>query len=284
MGRTVKSSGSTNRKEFADKNGMCLPNFGIGANYLDHCGSATSRGIAKDLKELLSGRRDLVTTIYPCHSPKQQRWFFLIGLALATERRSGIAILHVDLTKFLPIPIGGRALRAKPSQAPTIAASGILEAIANTVETSVSDNLASQLNAMLGAAAPPTRKAQAKDGDCDQISRARLSKRQLEVLKLLGEGRTNAEIARTFLGRPILLSFTCRRFCTDLNSRAGHRRRCSLQRCRARRATANHICAAPIPGKPFSQDQLLEAVLQLVCLPAAGMRLHSHAHTEGEGS
>ncbi len=189
-------------KEFADKNGMCLPNFGIGANYLDHCGSATSRGIAKDLKELLSGRRDLVTTIYPCHSPKQQRWFFLIGLALATERRSGIAILHVDLTKFLPIPIGGRALRAKPSQAPTIAASGILEAIANTVETSVSDNLASQLNAMLGAAAPPTRKAQAKDGDCDQISRARLSKRQLEVLKLLGEGRTNAEIARTLFRSP----------------------------------------------------------------------------------
>jgi DNA-binding NarL/FixJ family response regulator len=55
---------------------------------------------------------------------------------------------------------------------------------------------------MLGAAAPPTRKAQAKDGDCDQISRARLSKRQLEVLKLLGEGRTNAEIARTLFRSP----------------------------------------------------------------------------------
>ena len=190
---------------------MCLPNFGIGANYLDHCGSATSRGIAKDLKELLSGRRDLVTTIYPCHSPKQQRWFFLIGLALATERRSGIAILHVDLTKFLPIPIGGRALRAKPSQAPTIAASGILEAIANTVETSVSDNLASQLNAMLGAAAPPTRKAQAKDGDCDHLAGA-AQQATIGSAQASRRGRTNTEIARTFLGRPILLSFTCRRF------------------------------------------------------------------------
>ena len=77
-------------KDFADRNGMCLPNFGVGANYLDYCGAGqtTSRGLAKELKELLSGRRDLVTSIYPCHSPTHQRWFFLIGLPLAIQRRS----------------------------------------------------------------------------------------------------------------------------------------------------------------------------------------------------
>ncbi len=189
-------------KDFAKRNGMCLPNFGVGANYLDYCGvgQTTSRGLAKELKELLSGRRDLVTSIYPCHSPTHQRWFFLIGLPLAIQRRSGIAILHVDLTKVLPIPILAHAGKSK--RGTTSAASGIFEAIAGSVEQSISQNLASQLNAMLGDTRSPRRTAKAEAGVSSEIARAGLSKRQLEVLKLLGEGKTNAEIAKALFRSP----------------------------------------------------------------------------------
>ncbi len=187
-------------KEFAHRNGMCLPNFGIGANYLEYCGAGprTPRGLGKELKELLSGQRDLVTLIYPCHSPNEQRWFFLIGIPLAIQRRSGVAILHVDLTKVLPLPILAHAAKSKKGAAST---SGIFEAIAGSVEQSISNNLASQLKAMLGDARAP-RRAKAEQGVSSEIARAGLSKRQMEVLKLIGEGKTNAEIAKTLFRSP----------------------------------------------------------------------------------
>ena len=44
-------------KDFADRNGLCLPNFGIGANYLSYCGSEqqTSSRLTRDLQDLLGG-------------------------------------------------------------------------------------------------------------------------------------------------------------------------------------------------------------------------------------
>jgi DNA-binding NarL/FixJ family response regulator len=192
-------------KDFADQNGLCLPDFGIGANYLRYCGpmQQTSVGLAKDLKDLLAGRRDLVTLIYPCHSPTAQRWFFLIGLPLSIERPSGVAILHADLTKLLPIPAVARTGRSKEAQRAAKATSGILETIAGRVEESISKTLASQLNAMLTSSPSLPRKPGSGRDDLEQIFSGKgLSKRQMEVLKLLGEGKTNAEIAKALFRSP----------------------------------------------------------------------------------
>jgi DNA-binding CsgD family transcriptional regulator len=187
--------------EFAESNGLRLPDFGVGANYLDYCpgGHGGAPGLAKELKGLLAGRRDLVTLVYPCHSPSKQRWYFLIALPLAIQRRAGVAILHVDLTKLLPIPVLARAGKSARSET---SASGLFEAIAGSVEKSVSKDLASQLNAMMGGLRSARKSIQPDAGASRAIDRAGLSKRQMEVLRLIGEGKTNAEIAETLFRSP----------------------------------------------------------------------------------
>ena len=94
-------------KDFARRSGLKIPDFGIGASYLHYCGSERSGSLqlADELRDLLAGRRDLLTRIYPCHSPTERRWFFMLGLPLSSGRRSGVALLHVNLTPLLTLSI-----------------------------------------------------------------------------------------------------------------------------------------------------------------------------------
>ena len=189
-------------KDFGKRNGLCLPNFGVSANYLTFCGSAS--GLANDLKDLLAGHRDLVTSIYPCHSPTEQRWFFLIGFPLALSEPSGVAILHADLTSLVPLPIFAHTRKANAERKGRQDSSGVLQAIAGMVEESVSESLTSQLNAMLmNGRRSTSREASTGTDGLEPISPgAALSKRQMEVLMLLGEGKTNAEIAEALCRSP----------------------------------------------------------------------------------
>lgn len=63
-------------KEFGLRSGLRLPASGVGASYLRYCDSLDSSHLGHDLRSLLAGKVDLVTRIYPCHSPTAQRWFF----------------------------------------------------------------------------------------------------------------------------------------------------------------------------------------------------------------
>jgi hypothetical protein len=54
-------------KEFARQNELQMPDFGIGTNYFQYCqfdGPQASR-LVEDLRELLAGRIDVLTFIYP---------------------------------------------------------------------------------------------------------------------------------------------------------------------------------------------------------------------------
>ncbi len=166
-------------KSFGARNGLCLPNFGVGANYFTYCPPGGGDGLADQLKALLEGSSEIVTTIYPCHTPTQQRWFLMLGMPLSVERPSGVAILHAELTSLLPMQIGPNG------SAPTVI---------QAIEESVSQTLATQLRAMIDDPGPED----ATGGD----ALAKLSNKQIQVLKLLGEGKTNAEIARTLLRSP----------------------------------------------------------------------------------
>ena len=94
-------------KDFGRRSNLRIPNFGVGANYLLYCQSERSDSVQliNDLRDLLAGKLDLLTRIYPCHSPTERRWFFMFGLPLSSEGRSGVAILHVDLTPRLLLPM-----------------------------------------------------------------------------------------------------------------------------------------------------------------------------------
>jgi DNA-binding CsgD family transcriptional regulator len=190
-------------KQFGRRNGLRVPDSAIGSNYLQYCRSdePNSRRFEGELRALLAGKRDLLTFIYPCHSRTQARWFCLIGLPLSLNKSSGVALLHVDLTTMLPLPIGARRARAKEEKG-QIRPGANLAAIGGVLERSVLETLSSQLNTMF--AGPATREKEAAQGKDGQMKAAltRLSKRQMQVLRLLGEGKTNKEIAMALFLSP----------------------------------------------------------------------------------
>ncbi|MGD9921040.1 MAG: LuxR C-terminal-related transcriptional regulator [Pseudorhodoplanes sp.] len=178
-------------KTYGERNGLCLPNFGVGANYFHFCPpvEAGEVSIANQLKDLLEGRREMITTIYPCHSPEKQRWFFLIGMPLSIDEPSGLAIVHAELTHLLPLPRGLSTASSKEE------ASAPVAAVLGAIEQSVTDTLAQQLQAMINEPI-------GEDHPMDVDPSFKLSKRQLEVLKLLGDGKSNAEIAKALFRSP----------------------------------------------------------------------------------
>lgn len=193
-------------REFGRRNGLRLADSGIGSNYIKFCapeGARPSR-FASDLKELLAGRLDLLTQVYPCHSRSRKRWFSLIALPLSLDRPSGVALLHINLTDTLPLPIVARSTRVKSDGGRQIRTSADLGTISGAIEHSVLETLSSQLSAML----TDTHRALVREGttlpdDSERIlASAQLSKRQMQILRLLGEGKTNKEIAEALFRSP----------------------------------------------------------------------------------
>ncbi|WP_421865053.1 LuxR C-terminal-related transcriptional regulator [Parvibaculum sp.] len=179
-------------KEFGRRNGLCLKHYGVGTSYLKHCGKrGAGQSIADDLRQLLEGKRDLVMHIYPCDSPRKKRWFMMLALPLSPTLRSGIAISHTELSSLLP--------KYNPQDQETRHKS-VTSAFAQAVVNSVAQALALQLQSMLGLTEP--RRAPTAQVRAEPPPPAGLSKRQLEVLRLIGKGKTNAEIAQSLSRSP----------------------------------------------------------------------------------
>jgi DNA-binding CsgD family transcriptional regulator len=187
-------------KDFGRRNGLRVDRFAVGANYLDFCRSRDPgmRRFTTNLRALLAGRRDLLTFVYPCHSPTRQRWFSLIGVPLSQEASSGVAVLHVNLTGMMP---GRAGARRKGARRPSVD----LAAIGSAVEQSVQTQLSRQLSTMAAGATPDVKRRQrATPAETERTGAtgARLSERQVEVLRLIGEGKTNKEIANMLARSP----------------------------------------------------------------------------------
>jgi len=191
-------------KRFGQLNGLRVPHSAIGSTYLQYCRSDEphSRRFVGELRALLAGQLDLLTFIYPCHSPTETRWFSLIGLPLSLNKPAGVALLHVNLTEMLPLPISAQRMRSKGERKGQIRLGANLDAISGALERSVLETLSSQLNTMFSG--PAKREKDAAQGEADHVNlvRTRLSKRQMQVLRLLGEGKTNKEIATTLFLSP----------------------------------------------------------------------------------
>lgn len=189
-------------KQFGRRNGLRVLHSAIGSNYLQYCQSEEPNSVrfVGELRALLAGERDLLTFIYPCHSPTQARWFCLIGLPLSQDKSPGVALLHVNLTAMLPLPIGMRRTRVNDVNA-QMRPGANLAAIGGALERSVQEALSSQLNTMFTPRVRRKRSA-AREADQTKLGDVRLSKRQRQVLHLLGEGKTNKEIAMTLFLSP----------------------------------------------------------------------------------
>jgi DNA-binding CsgD family transcriptional regulator len=188
-------------KEFGRRNGLSIPNAGVGANYLQYCAESE---FTMELKSLLAGRLDLLTLVYPCHSPNEKRWFSLIGVPLSPATPAGVALLHVNLTGMLPPQIGASLMQVEATSRGQARLTINVDAISGAIERSVSEALSSQLSTMfMGARQDSVREKTLARREADQILvRTRLSKRQVQVLRLLGEGKTNKEIAEALFRSP----------------------------------------------------------------------------------
>lgn len=186
-------------QEFGRRNGLRLPQAGVGLNYLDFCNAPGATRISRDLRALLEGRLDLLTLVYPCHSPARKQWFVLSGVPLSLGKPSGVALVHTDLTGILTDTVRPSATSSKQAGDESVGPV-VLDVIGASVEKAISEGLTSQLTDMLSdrETAAPTPPVKGDKGHA--AGHSGLSRRQLEVLRLLGEGKTNKEIARS-LGR-----------------------------------------------------------------------------------
>jgi len=109
-----------------------------------------------------------------------------------------VALLHINLTDT--VQIGADQKRTATSPRRQIRSTANLEAISGAIERSVLETVSSQLNTIrLDTHHEAAQDVSAHD---NEEARTQLSKRQLEVLRLLGEGKTNREIAKALFRSP----------------------------------------------------------------------------------
>lgn len=91
-------------REFADDNGLTMPDYCIGANYVAVARAARGRSsdgarqVADALDALLAGKRDQFHLEYPCHSPDRARWYTLRAVRIPGGGRARVAVAHEDVT------------------------------------------------------------------------------------------------------------------------------------------------------------------------------------------
>jgi DNA-binding CsgD family transcriptional regulator len=183
-------------RSFADANGSRMRDHGVGLNYLAHCGEdATGAAVRSDLTRLLNGQLDILTTNYPCHSPDQMRWCLMIGLPLARSRPAGAMLLHANLTDLLPMVLSARELAFAVQPTSPHQSALTLQSIADFVRRSVTSALAGLFAGDTVTSVASTSADDSEAADRRQVERAHLSLRHQQVFAMLGEGRSNADIA-----------------------------------------------------------------------------------------
>jgi DNA-binding NarL/FixJ family response regulator len=168
---------SSGWKKAADRNGLQLQNYAVGANYLKHClgADAASLDTYRGLTKVLTGRAPFFGTVYPCHHPdRQTKWFFLTAFG-ATSAADRTLVLHLDVSDVMNISrLDDRAL--------TDSSDAILGAVRRVVREELANF----------SSAPTPVPAADPEGE---RRLARLTSRQLQLLRFLAKGYSNAQIA-----------------------------------------------------------------------------------------
>jgi DNA-binding CsgD family transcriptional regulator len=177
-------------KRFAEEAGLQLPNYGIGQNYLRFCAFADEQSarIIDGIAQLLAGRLDCMSYIYPCPLGSDRCWFVLLGFSHVKDELT--ALLHINITGLMPK--GAQSINpailadrfgprpaAAPSERPLNAGAGEARAATLTAgELAESDSPAGSYSVRAASSVPM------------------LSKRQKQVLELMAKGMSNVEIGR----------------------------------------------------------------------------------------
>lgn len=160
---------------------------GIGARFLACCAPDQASGLA----DVIAGRCDVFTSVCRCEGRAASGcWMLMLAVPRSAAPPRRIAVIRFDLSAVLPFDPGNAALRA--AHHPEVLAADATDAIVRAVEQALArlaGPRASGLSADTAAAAPR--------GIAATVVPASLPRRQRQVLALLGEGMSNAQIADT---------------------------------------------------------------------------------------
>jgi DNA-binding CsgD family transcriptional regulator len=137
-----------------------------GSIYAKHCDPRYRKAIA----ELLTRDRQLLAAVMPPGTLEIDAWFAVVGVPLGTLKEGGALFVHLDIT-------------------PWVASNGEAEEIPSEISMDLLHK--AMVTTLIGSA--PGRSARQAREHYDGVES--LSPRQLEVLKLIGKGKSNAEIA-----------------------------------------------------------------------------------------
>jgi PAS domain S-box-containing protein len=92
-------------RRFAVNNRLPDTNFCVGQNYLDICEQAVgehaaeARAAAAGVRRVLCGDTREFTLEYPCHCPREKRWFQLTVTPLHKHQKRGAVVSHANITE-----------------------------------------------------------------------------------------------------------------------------------------------------------------------------------------
>jgi hypothetical protein len=101
-GTIIEVNAAWNR--FASENTFMGSHRGAGDNYLQLCDSASGRFseeapvVAAGIRAVMAGRSDEFHLEYPCHSPKEHRWFIVRATRFGGDGIIRVVIAHENIT------------------------------------------------------------------------------------------------------------------------------------------------------------------------------------------
>jgi len=90
-------------RNFGKQNDLQHPNSCIGQSYLDVCEQASGPDseeallVAQAIRNVLAGRQDSVAIEYPCHAPREKRWF-VVHITSFDDNHRWIVLAHENIT------------------------------------------------------------------------------------------------------------------------------------------------------------------------------------------
>ena len=108
-----------------------IPNYGIGTNYLEICGSASGPNatevapMAEGIRSVMQGRQDEFRLEYPCHSPVEQRWF-VVKVTRFRSNGGNIVVAHENVTALKQAEQARNAFEAQLRESQKMEAVGTL--------------------------------------------------------------------------------------------------------------------------------------------------------------
>ncbi|WP_310571837.1 PAS domain S-box protein [Gemmatimonas sp.] len=91
-------------RRFGVANALSTLQFCVGDNYLTVCDAATgeeaieARDAATGIRAVLRGELSEFVLDYPCHAPREPRWFRMLAAPIQLDGEAGAVIMHVDVT------------------------------------------------------------------------------------------------------------------------------------------------------------------------------------------